>query len=82
MTIEEHRDEALYLVKSLNEDPSYRIHYDHEAVSLIAFAVENNNPDLLETVARKTNDWLEGEDDKDARNYLLQALTEHFEHHD
>ena len=81
MTLEEHRDEARYLAKSLSDDPSYRIHYDHEAFSLIAHAVETKDFNLFDTVARKTSEWLEGEDTKGARDYLLQALSTHFSGH-
>ena len=82
MTIEEHRDEARYLARSLAQDPDYRMGYDHEAISLIALAVETKDPDLLDAVSRATAPWIEGEDEKGSRNYLLQALTDHFHNQD
>ena len=74
MTIEEHRDEAKYLARSLQENPGYRIVYDHEATALIALAVEQKDPHLLTLVENQTQQWPEEDDEKGARTYLIQAL--------
>ena len=74
MTIEEHRDEAKYLARSLQENPGYRIVYDHEATALIALAVEQKDPHLLEIVENQTRQWPEEEDEKGARAYLIKTL--------
>ena len=82
MNIEDHREEATDLAKRFRENPNTRINYDHEAVSLIALAVETNDPDLTDAVASDTNGWLESDDEKGARQYLIHVISEHLSSHD
>lgn len=76
MTIEEHRDEAKYLAKSTAEKPPQKMYYDHEAISLIAYAAEQRDTSLLDTVERQTGTWLEGDNEKGVRAYLIEAVRE------
>ena len=74
LTIAEQRDEAKYLATAVMQDPPERIGYDHEAVELIAYAAEQKDPELLDIVDRMTAPWMESDDEKGVRLYLIEAV--------
>ena len=74
MTIEEHRDDARYLAETIARNPAHRLQHDVEATELIAFALEEHNQELLDAVETRVENWLEGEDQKDTRTYLIHAV--------
>ena len=52
------------------------IRYEKDVYAAIAKAIEARDIDLIEDVMAQTNNWLEPEDVKEARNQLLDAVCE------
>ena len=82
MTKEEYREEAQDLASRLKEDSTVRINNDVEVLLLLTLAMEQKDPCILDLVKRKTEDWLEGDDYKDARFYLVEVLENCLEEQD
>lgn len=52
------------------------IHTDTEFHRAIASAVRNLNQRRLEDIRREVTDWLEPQDEKDAREEMIDAVAE------
>lgn len=52
------------------------IRYEKDVYAAIAKAIQDRDIDLIEDVMAQTNNWLEPEDVKEARNQLLDAVCE------
>ena len=66
-----------FIVALIEETKSDNIiSYDYHAILMIAYALNNRDTDLLDMVKCATNGWLEGEDEKEARKYLIDTVKE------
>ena len=75
MTMDEHREDAKHLARTLEEEPSgYDINYDHEVTSLLALAIEDANPGFLTAIEEEVQGWIEGPAEKGSRAYLIEAV--------
>lgn len=52
------------------------ISYEKDVYKAIAMAIETRDIRLVENVMKQTSDWLEPDDVKQARNMMLDAVSE------
>ena len=53
---------------------SERINYQHEAITAIAEALENADPEKLDQVRNQVRDWLTNDEEGRALDYLIDTV--------
>lgn len=52
------------------------LNYSHDVYSAVAAAIEGRDPEMIEAIRRKCADWMEPENEKKAREQMLNAVAE------
>lgn len=52
------------------------INYPHDVYSAVAVAIETRDAEMIEAIRRECSGWLESENEKEARDQMLTAVSE------